>query len=245
MPSRRRASSTTAAWLSGVTSKAAPASRARSTSKATASDWAIRSGATRHRRQAPTAGPTWMTFSPATPSGCLLVARIRMPGASRRSASASTAHGVEQVLTVVEDEQQPLRGDVLDQPRHGPPLDSSRSPSEVMTALVTSSGSCRPPAPPATHHPRSRAAGRSPTEAPGGSYQPHPARRGSPGGRAQRRLDLLELATSADEARQLAGRFPRVAVALPVIGRPDSRANALRVDLGQDVHQRPARNTFG
>ena len=36
-------------------------------------------------------GPTWMTVSPATPSGCLLVARIRRPGASRRSASESTA----------------------------------------------------------------------------------------------------------------------------------------------------------
>ena len=36
-------------------------------------------------------GPTRTTASPVTPSGCLLVARIRSPGASRRSASASTA----------------------------------------------------------------------------------------------------------------------------------------------------------
>ena len=37
IPSRRPASFTTAAWLPGVTSNAAPASRARSTSKAIAS----------------------------------------------------------------------------------------------------------------------------------------------------------------------------------------------------------------
>jgi hypothetical protein len=51
--------------------------------------------------------------------------------------------GVEKVLAVVEDEQQPLCCHVVDQPRHRPSVDSSRSPSEVMTALGTSSASTR------------------------------------------------------------------------------------------------------
>ena len=87
--------------------EAAPASLAARPATRRPPTWATRSGATSPTASGTDNGPTLTTVSPATPRGCLLVARIRSPGASRSSRVGKDRGCIEHVLTVVEQEQLP------------------------------------------------------------------------------------------------------------------------------------------
>ena len=121
MPSRRRASSTTAAWLSGVTSKrSAGLSRALDEqgdglrlSDPVRRRWPI---GVRDRERADL-DDGFSCHAERLPAGGEDPQRRRL---TEKGVGQQRA-GVDQVLTVVEDEQQPLGGDVLDQPGDGPP----------------------------------------------------------------------------------------------------------------------------
>ena len=141
---------------------------------------------------------------PCDPEG--LPARGEDPHRRRLTENRIGEHrtGVEQVLTVVENEQQPLGGDVLDQPGHRPPTrliaKTERGHDRLGDELwIPQAGELHQPD--AIRNPAIQIGCRPQRQArfadATGTDEGHHTRAG------QGRLDLLELVATADEACQL------------------------------------------
>ena len=134
----------------------------------------------------------------------MLVARIRSDGASRRTASASTAQASRRCSQLSRTSNNRLEATYSINRDTGHWLDSSRRPSEIMTVFVTSSASSRP-ASSTSHTPSGMPRLRSAADLRRQSRLAHPTRpdKRHETGSAQGGLDLLQLAASTDEGRQL------------------------------------------
>ena len=180
-----------------------------------------------------------MTVSPLTPSAWVLVARIRSDGASRRTASASTAQASRRCSQLSRTSNNRLEATYSINRDTGHWLDSSRSPSEIMTVFVTSSASSRP-ASSTSHTPSGMPRRRSAADLRASRVLPTPPVPTSVTRRAAARADLISCSWRRRPTKVVnsAGRFPRIAVGLDIV-------RLLRASVARSVTATPSVTATG